>query len=49
MQMSEALAKIEVAEEEAISKGLSVEIMEIKPSVATELVDLLKSRCPPTT
>lgn len=47
MQVSDAIAQIELAEEEVVSNGLSIDIMEIKPSVATELIDVLKGRCPP--
>lgn len=50
MQVSDAIAQIELAEEEeeVVSSGLSIDIMEIKPSVATELIDGLKGRCPPS-
>ena len=49
MQVSDAIAQIELAEEEeVVSSGLSIDIMEIKPSVATELIDRLKGRCPPS-
>ncbi|MBW7799662.1 hypothetical protein StScam27_04605 [Streptococcus thermophilus] len=47
MQVSDAIAQIELAEE-VVSSGLSIDIMEIKPSVATELIDGLKGRCPPS-
>ena len=46
MQVSDAIAQIELAE--VVSSGLSIDIMEIKPSVATELIDGLKGRCPPS-
>ena len=46
MQVSDAIAQIELAEEEVVSSGLSIDIMEIKPSVSTELIDGLKGRCP---
>ena len=46
MQVSDAIAQIEL--EEVVSSGLSIDIMEIKPSVATELIDGLKGRCPPS-
>ena len=39
MQVSDAIAQIELAEEEVVSSGLSV---------ATELIDGLKGRCPPS-
>lgn len=48
MQVSDAIAQIELEEEEVVSSGLSIDIMEIKPSVATELIDGLKGRCPPS-
>ncbi len=46
--MGEALKAISLAEEELEIKGISIDIMEIKPSVSSEIVDELKGRCPPT-
>lgn len=45
--MNEEPALIEEATNDVVSKGLSVEVMEIKPSLADEIVDMQEGRCPP--
>ncbi|HEY0221523.1 MAG TPA: hypothetical protein VGC17_01755 [Lactovum miscens] len=46
--MNEELAIIEETAQEVVSKGLSIDIMEIKPTVADEIVDMREGRCPPS-
>ena len=45
--MNEELQMIEEETNNLVKGGLTLEIMEIKPSVENEIIDALLGRCPP--